>query len=108
MKAALAVPPIHVHQYSCPVLTAELQGQTGEGEAEEAGDDQQMQEDVEPSETAILFVAVGIHACSHGPLRALLAFARFSTKPRNIQRRVCTQKTAKVPASRPDMETKVQ
>ena len=58
-----------------PVLVAELERQTGQGEAEEAGDDQEMQEDVQPVEAAILLVAIGDYMLDSGLLQAAAAFS---------------------------------
>jgi len=50
---------IHIHHGYRPRLCAELQRQTGQREYQKAGDNQDVQEDVNPVEATILFVSIG-------------------------------------------------
>ncbi len=57
-------------------------------------------------EAAVLFVVID-DGVDVPPSWRARSFSRFSTKPRNIQSRVWTQNTAKVPTSRPVIPMKV-
>jgi hypothetical protein len=74
------------HEHLCPLLVAEFEGEAGQGEPQEAGDDYEMEEYVQPVKAPVLLMAVGNDVMTLTLVQCRGLFAVFHKTPEHPEK----------------------